>query len=65
MWRSVLFAPLSISMTKLYNSNGLPLVHDDDAMLGSYEREDLMLPMIGDVSVGTKENAKDCISSVP
>jgi hypothetical protein len=52
-------------MTKLYNSNGLPLVHDDDAMLGSYEREDLMLPMMGDVSVGTKENAKDCISSVP
>ncbi len=34
-------------------------------MLGSYEREDLMLPMMGDVSVVTKENAKDCISSVP
>jgi hypothetical protein len=64
MWRSVLFAPLSISITKLFNSNGLPLVHDDDAMLGSYEREDLMLPMMGDVSVGTKENVKDCISSV-
>jgi hypothetical protein len=58
MWRSVLFAPLSISMIELYNSN-------DDTMLGSYERENLMLPMIGDVSVGTKENAKDCISSVP
>jgi hypothetical protein len=45
-------------MTKLYNSNGLPLVHDDDAMLGSYEREDLMLPMMGDVSVGTKKMQK-------
>jgi hypothetical protein len=27
-------------------------------MLGSYEREDLMLPMMGDVSVGTKKMQK-------